>query len=169
MPFTNFDSRHFSEAEKTALNTAVAAVETALAPKLANLSPDERQQYGSVNEQNKLIINKVKDFRDSQPALSSPDVDWDEFLNDHDTRAFLQTTMQRLQSLIDGLANAKILHDWDNYQAALTDYDFAKYKVTTNAIGYQTKVAELAQFFTGGPTTPPAAKAKTTPEAPATE
>lgn len=169
MPFTNFDSRHFSEAEKTALNTAVAAVETALAPKLANLSPDERQQYGSVNEQNKLIINKVKDFRDSQPGLSSPDVDWVEFTNDHDTRAFLQTTMQRLQSLIDGLANAKILHDWDNYQAALTDYDFAKYKVTTNSIGYQTKVAELAQFFSGGTTTTPAAKAKTTPEAPATE
>lgn len=169
MPFTNFDSRHFSEAEKTALNTAVAAVETALAPKLANLSPDERQQYGSVNEQNKLIINKVKDFRDSQPGLSSPDVDWVEFTNDHDTRAFLQTTIQRLQSLIDGLSNAKILHDWDNYQAALTDYDFAKYKVTTNAIGYQTKVAELSQFFSGGTTTPPAAKTKTTPDAPATE
>ena len=151
MPFTNFDSRHFSAAEKTAVNTAVTSLETALTPKLANLSPEERLQYGSVNEQNKLIINKVKDFRDSQPALSSPDVDWVEFMNDHDTRAFLQTTMQRLQSLIDGLSNAKILHDWDNYQAALTDYDFAKYKVTTNATGYQTKVTELGQFFAGRP------------------
>ena len=151
MPFTNFDSRHFSAAEKTAVNTAVTSLETALTPKLANLSPEERLQYGSVNEQNKLIINKVKDFRDSQPALSSPDVDWVEFMNDHDTRAFLQTTMQRLQSLIDGLSNAKILHDWDNYQAALTDYDFAKYKVTTNATGYQTKVTELGQFFSCRP------------------
>lgn len=70
MPFTNFDSRHFSAAEKTAVNTAVTSLETALTPKLANLSPEERLQYGSVNEQNKLIINKVKDFRDSQPALS---------------------------------------------------------------------------------------------------
>lgn len=150
MPFTNFDSRHFTAAEKTAVNTAITSVENALTNKLANLSPEERQQYGSVNEQNKLIINKVKDFRDSQPALSSPDVDWTEFANDHDTRAFLQTTIQRLQSMIDGLANAKILHDWDNYQAALTDYDFAKYKASTQAVGYQTKVAELAQFFTGG-------------------
>jgi hypothetical protein len=138
MPFTNFDSRHFSATEKTAVNAALAALETALTPKLANLSADERQQYGSVNEQNKLIINKVKDFRDSQPNLSSPDVDWTEFLNDHDTRSYLQTSIQRLQSIIDGLANAKILHDWDNYQASLTDYDFAKYKVSTNATGYQT-------------------------------
>jgi hypothetical protein len=152
MPFTNFDSRHFTAAEKTAVNTALTSLETALQPKTANLSAEERQQYGSVNEQNKLIINKVKDFRDSQPALSSPDVDWTEFANDHDTRAYLQATIQRLQSLIDGMNNAKILHDWDNYQAALTDYDFAKYKISTNATGYQTKVNELAQFFAGRPT-----------------
>lgn len=150
MAFTNFDSRHFSAAEKTTINTAVTALETALTPKMANLSPEERQQYGSVNEHNKLIINKVKDFRDSQPALSSPDVDWTEFVNDFDTRSFLQTNMQRLQSLIDGLNNAKILHDWDNYQAALTDYDFAKYKSATQAVGYETKVTEIAQFFAGG-------------------
>ena len=152
MPFTNFDSRHFTAAEKTAVNTALTSLETALQPKTANLSAEERQQYGSVNEQNKLIINKVKDFRDSQPALSSPDVDWTELANDHDTRAYLQATIQRLQSLIDGMNNAKILHDWDNYQAALTDYDFAKYKISTNATGYQTKVNELAQFFAGRPT-----------------
>ena len=74
-------------------------------------------------------------------------------MNDYDTRAFIQATMQRLQSLIDGLNNAKILHDWDNYQASLTDYDYAKYKASTQAVGYQTKVSELAQFFTGGNTT----------------
>ena len=162
MPFTNFDSRHFSAAEKTTVNTALTTIETALISKLANLTPDERQQYGSVNEQNKLVINKVKDFRDSQPALSSPDVDWLEFTNDYDTRSFLQTSMQRLQSLIDGLNNAKILHDWDNYQASLTDYDYAKYKASTNATGYQTKVLELAQFFAGRPSGSGTAKTNAT-------
>ena len=150
MSFTNFDSRHFSAAEKTAVNTALASIELAVSTKLANLSPSERQQYGSVNEQNKLIINKVKTFNDTQPALSSPDVDWAEFNSDFDTREFLQTAVIRLQSLIDGLGNAKILHDYDNYQASLTDYDFAKYKASTSAVGFQTKVSELAQFFTGG-------------------
>lgn len=150
MPFTNFDSRHFTAAEKTSINTTVASLESSLSLKLANLTAQERQQYGSVNEQNKLIIQKVKDFRESQPNLCSPDVDWTEFLNDYDSRTFLQTTIQRLQSLIDGLNNAKILHDWDNYQAALTDYDFAKYKASTQAIGFETKVGEVGQFFTGG-------------------
>jgi hypothetical protein len=151
MSFTNFDSRHFSVSEKTAVNAALASIELAISTKLANLSATERQQYGSVNEQNKLIINKVKNFNDTQPALSSPDVDWAEFNSDFDTRDFLQTAIQRLQSLVDGLGNAKILHDYDNYQAALTDYDFAKYKASTNATGFQTKVAEIGQFFNSGP------------------
>ena len=151
MSFNNLDNRHFSATEKTAINTVLANLELAFADKLANLSAAERQQYGSVNEQNKLIINKVKSFHDAQPTLSSPDIDWAEFNNDFDSREYLQTAIQRLQSLIDGLGNAKILHDYDNYQAALTDYDFAKYKASTKAVGFQTKVAELSQFFSGRP------------------
>lgn len=152
MPFTNFDNRHFTAAEKTAVNTAITSLETALTNKLANLSPEERQQYGSVNETNKLFVNKVKDYRDAQPGMSSPDIDWPEFMNDHDTRAFIQATIQRMTSILEGLGGAKILHDWDNYQAALSDYDYAKYKNKTNTIGYEAKVYELGQFFTSGST-----------------
>ena len=67
MPFTNFDSRHFATTEKTAVNNAVTAIETALATKLANLTAEERQQYGSVNEQNKLFVNKAKEFMEQYP------------------------------------------------------------------------------------------------------
>jgi len=151
MSFTNFDNRHFDDTEKLAVNTALASLELAVSEKVANLSATERQQYGSVNEQNKLIINKVKGFNDSQSTLSSPDIVWSEFNDDFDTREFLQTAIQRLQSLMDGLGNAKILHDYDNYQAALTDYEYSKYKASTDATGFQTKVAEIAQFFNSGP------------------
>lgn len=147
MPFLNFDSRHFSAAEKTAIQEALAVLETALTPKLANLNPQERQQYGSVNEQNKGIINKVKDYRETQPNLSSPDVDWNEYLQDHDSRAFLQNQAERLTELVRGMENAKILHDWDNYQAALVDYSYTQYKNNSGATGYATKETELKQFF----------------------
>ncbi|MBK8443232.1 MAG: hypothetical protein IPL35_07360 [Sphingobacteriales bacterium] len=160
MPFNNFESRHFSAAEKTTINNAVAALETALTDKLANLNAEERGRLGSINEQNKLIVNKVRDYRLSQPTLSSPDVDWTEFLNDFDSRVFIQNLMMRLDGLLQSLENAKILHDWDNYQAALTDYDYAKYKVGTQALGYETKLEEIKQFFSrtgisGGNDTPP--------------
>jgi hypothetical protein len=93
----------------------------------------------------------VKDYHEAQPTLSSGDVDWTEFVNDYDSRAFLEANIHRLNGLIEGLVGAKILHDWDNYQAALTDYDYAKYKAGTNSVGYQTKVNEIGQFFAGRP------------------
>jgi hypothetical protein len=155
MPFENLNNVHYTAAEKTATTTALNALETALAAKFRNLSPDERKKYGSINEQNKLIVNKVLDYHNNQPNLSSADVDWIEFQNDFDSRAFIQATIARLQSVIDGLNNNKILHDFDNYQAALTDYGYSQYKAGTKAAGYETKVNEMAQFFnrTGATTT----------------
>lgn len=150
MPFNNMDSRHFSASEKAAVIAALTALETALAGKLANLSPEERQQYGSVNEQNKLIINKVKDYRDMQPGMSSPEVNWVEFMNDHDSRTFLQNAQQRMQVTMEGIIAAKTLHDWDNYQASMMDYNYSKYRMDSDAHGYEGKVNELKQFFTGG-------------------
>lgn len=154
------DSRHFSAAEKNAVIAALTALETALAGKIANLSPEERQQYGSVNEQNKLIINKVKDFRDMQPTMSSPEVNWVEFANDHDSRNFLQNTHQRIQVTLEGIIAAKILHDWDNFQASLMDYNYSKYRMNSDAPGYEGKVNELKQFFQGGTSPDPAQKSE---------
>src|SRR5258705_6245969 len=137
MPFENLNNNHYLPTEKTAVNTNLAALEASLSPRIKNLNAEERQKYGSINEQNKLIVNKVKDYRSSQPNLSSPDVDWVEFQSDFDSRDFLQATILRLQNLIDGLNNNKILHDFDNYQAALTDYDYSKYKAATKVPGFE--------------------------------
>ena len=153
MPFENLNNVHYSAAEKTAVGTALTALETALTAKLRNLSPEERKRYGSINEQNKLIVNKALEFRNNQPALSSPDVDWVEFQSDFDSRAFIQDSIARLQNLLNGLGNNKILHDFDNYQAALTDYGFSQYKAGTKAAGFENKVAEMSQFFNRAGTT----------------
>lgn len=147
MPLEDLNGVHYTAAEKTAIETSLTAIETTLGSKFRNLSPEERSKFGSVQEQNKLIINKVKDFRNSQPALSSPDVDWAEFQNDVDSRDFIQAAIARLESLAQSLNNNKITHDYDCYQAALTDYDYSKYKTGTKAAGFELKVNELSQFF----------------------
>ena len=100
-----------------------------------------------INEQNKLIVNKALAYRTNQPNLSSADVDWEEFQNDFDSRTFIEATITRLQAVLEGLNNNKILHDFDNYQAALTDYGYSQYKAGTKAAGFETKVTEMAQFF----------------------
>ncbi len=149
MPFNNFESRHFTAEEENQINEVLSGVENLLVGKMANLSPEERKQFGSIAEQNKLIVNKVKEYSEAEPALRSPDVDWEEFNKDFHSRAFLESVLRRLMSMHTGLNNAKILHDWDNYRASLLDYDFAKYKNSTSVAGYETKVTELKQFFAG--------------------
>jgi hypothetical protein len=167
MPFENLNSNHFSAAEKTATLAALENLENTLSPKYKNLSPDERKKYGSINEQNKLIVNKVLDYRNNAPALSSPDVDWVEFQADYDSRDFIQKTILRLQNILDSLDNNKILHDFDNYQASLTDYGFSQYKAGTKVAGFENKVSDISQFFSrAGTTTSEAPAAPSTTVAP---
>lgn len=147
MPFLNFETRHFSEAEKTTITDALQVLQTALFPKLAILTSEERQQYGSINEQNKLLVNKVNDYRKTNPELSSNEVDWEEFVRDYDSRSFLQSMVNSLTELGRGVDNAKILHDWDNYQASLIDYQYSVYRNDSGSSGFHTKVEEIKQFF----------------------
>lgn len=85
----NLNSTHLSAEQVESVNTALAALETALADKVSNLSGDERRRYGSISEQNKLFVNKVNDYASGQAALRSPDVDWDEFAKDFNSRTVL--------------------------------------------------------------------------------
>ncbi len=147
MGFNNLADRHLSEQEITEIRALLAQLESVLTAKLANLTPEERTQYGSINEQNKLVVNKVMDYHKADPALCSPDVDWTEFENDYRTRVFLEEAINKLDKLTDGLNSAKIMHDSDNYKAALVDYDYSKYKNNASVAGYKKKVKEIQQFF----------------------
>ena len=152
----NLIETQFTESEREIIRHLTEQLEAAVAGKLSALTEEERSRYGSVNEQNKLLVNKTRDFRQNQPALSSPDVDWDEFDSDYEARAFLESTAQRLSSIAYQMQSTKILHDYDNYQDTLSDYAYSQYKKGAGEAGYTEKVAELRQFFarTGIPKTP---------------
>ena len=147
MAITNLNNTQLTAAQLTEAQDALTQLETALQVINVNLSAEDRQKYGSINEQNKLFVNKVYDFNESQPTLSSPDVDWEEFNRDFTSRTNLEAIIARLDSLSTKLKNAKILHDYDNYQAALTDYAYTNYKAGTASPGFETKMNETKQFF----------------------
>ena len=147
MPLTNLNSAHLTEAQVTVAQNALTELENSLAIITVQLTPEDRQKYGSINEQNKLLVNKVKDFRQSNPNLSVSDVDWDEFDKDFASRNVFESLINRLNALLIKLQGAKILHDYDNYQAALDDYAYTTYRAATGADGYENKYNELKQFF----------------------
>lgn len=125
------------------INQLMAAFED----KLAALTEEERVKYGSINEQNKLLVNKVREYRQISPEMSTPDVDWTEFEADYQARAFLESRANKLKSLVYRMQSTKIMHDYDNYQDSLSDYAYAQFRKGAGEDGFTEKTAELRQFF----------------------
>lgn len=159
MPITNLNNTHLTAAQVTAATTALTGLETALAVITVNLSAADRKRYGSINEQNKLLVNKTMDYNNNQSGLRTPHVNWVEFVNDFTSRGNMESMIARLESLITRLKNAKVLYDYDNYQTALADYAYANFMAGTATPGYETKMNDMKQFFnrsaSADETTPP--------------
>ncbi|MCF8715979.1 hypothetical protein JM658_14170 [Joostella atrarenae] len=143
----NVITTKLSNADESKINSLVDQLEKLINGKLTALTEDERIKYGSINEQNKLLVNKVFDFNKRSPELSTKDVDWIEFKKDFESRSFLENTLERIKSVAYQMESTKTLHDYDNYQDALLDYSHAQYKKGAGANGYTEKVADLKQFF----------------------
>lgn len=148
MALTNLNNTHLPQATINDVNEFLTVIENALAIINTTLTAEDRQRYGSINEQNKLFVNKVFDFNNAQPSLSTTQVDWIEFNNDYNSRLNLEKIITRLENLTTKLKNAKTLHDFDNFQAALVDYAYTNFMAGTGAAGFETKQTELKQFFT---------------------
>lgn len=147
MAITNLNNVHLTGQEIDDVKNALTGLENALSRINITLTPEDRQKYGSINEQNKLFVNKVNDYLVNRPDLCTTQVDWVEFNNDFASRLVMEHISARLNILYLKIQNAKILHDYDNYQASLVDYGFTGFMAGTGAEGFETKLNDLKQFF----------------------
>ena len=147
MPLKDLIQNLVSPANLVTINAALGTIETTLAGKTVNLTPTERQQYGSINEQNKLLVNKVNDYHVAQPQFNAPQVVWTEFESDLAIRISYDQLINRLNSLLEQLIDTKTLHDNDNYQQSLTQYSYISYLSEQNVPGTTSIKEDLAQFF----------------------
>ena len=155
MPLKDLIQNLLTAADENIINKALDDIQNAIISKTVNLTPDERQKYGSINEQNKLLVNKVNDVHSSHPQFDSSKVNWAEFASDFAIRSTLEKIISRLKSIAEQLDDTKILHDNDNYQQALSQYGYISYLADQNEPGITTIKEELAQFFNrSNPTTP---------------
>jgi hypothetical protein len=147
MPLKDLLSSQLSLADIDNIDNAITIIESTVAGKMANLTPGERQKYGSINEQNKLMVKKVKDVHNSHPHFDSAKVNWAEFSADFAMRGLLEKIIIRLQSLVEQFGDTKILHDHDNYQQALDQYSYISYLATQNEPGITSVKEDIAKFF----------------------
>ncbi len=147
MPLKDLISSPLTATEFTAVNAALDTLMTTLSPKAVNLTAEERQKYGSIGEQNKLIVQKIELQSNTYPNFKSPQVNWTEFANDLAMRKNLEIIQSKLEVLSNLVQNTKILYDKDNYDAALVQYNFIKYLADTQTPGADQLYIELQQFF----------------------
>jgi hypothetical protein len=154
MPTNDLINSQLDPATLLSCVNQLVSVQSTLIPFGQNLTPEERQRYGSINEQNKLLVGKVRDFHNQQPNLASPDVNWTTFEQNWISRSGFEQLENICKGIIELCSDARILHDYSLFQNALVDYDYSKYKANSTQGGgsYSTKVEEIKQFFpnTGG-------------------
>ncbi|MCX8524348.1 hypothetical protein OF897_10550 [Chryseobacterium formosus] len=163
MAFDNLISLTFSENELTNIDQAIQAIEAVLQGKTINLTPDQRQQYGRIAEQNKLFVNKAKGYMEQYPQHVPGFLDKTEFDNDFSARQQIENRLQRLSSLTEQLSDTKVLLDHDNYHNAITFYRNVKFLSGENVPGTNVIYDDMKQFFSSSissssssTTTPPA-------------
>lgn len=147
MPLKDLIQNQLTAADIDNINKALDNIQTLIAGKMVNLTPDERQKYGSINVQNKLLVNKVNDVHNSHPQFDSAKVDWAEFTADFAIRNTMEKAISRLKTITEQLDDTKILHDNDNYQQALNQYSYISYLADQNEPGITTVKEDIAQFF----------------------
>ena len=117
----------FTDEEKQNLQTALETIAGIISSKAPNLSNDERRDYGSVAEQNKLKINKARTYMKQFPALVPAFLDTEEFERDYQARQDIGETLVAVENLQRELSDIKILLDYDNYQDVLAYYRSVRY------------------------------------------
>jgi hypothetical protein len=151
MPNSNLNNDHFSVYEMEVIDNAWRAIMEVFTRKTRNLSPEERSRYGSISEENKLIVQKVLEYNAVQPHLNCPDVDYTELKSDWADRMFLAGFLSRMVEATNIANNIRITHDYDAFQNSRIDYDYTKFKMNTNpGAGFESKYNDLLYFFKTG-------------------
>ena len=117
----------YTTEELTALETSLSEMESFATKNAPNLSAEDRQQFGSIHETNKLLVDKCKTLMEQNIQLIPGFVDKDEFQRDYDAREFIEKTILRLETVIRQLEDTKILLDYDNYQDSMAFYRSVRY------------------------------------------
>ena len=169
MPLDDLIKSHFTDSERATALDLIQQLRQLLQAKLQALSPEDRQRYGSIGEENKKFVNKVYDLIEEDSRDLPENFDLAEFLADGKDRRLLGAAMSELDSLLFEIRSTKILHDWDNYQLALAYYRYQQFRMSVNGPRAEGRVSQLSPFFEKAKAELEAAEAKKAEEEKKTE
>ena len=147
MALENLISIEFTQEELTNLDAHLDGIQQILAGKTVNISPEQRQQYGSIANQNKLVVDKAKNYMEQHPNWIPNFIDKAEFDKDYNARMQIEQRTQRLHNLAQQLTDTKTLLDHDNYTNSLSFYRMMRYLAGENEAGAKTVFQDMRTLF----------------------
>lgn len=138
-----------SQADVETINKALDMIQAAIAGKTITLTAEEQPQSGNSNGQNKLLVNRVNEIHNSHPHWDSVQVDWAAFEARVASSATLEKIIRRLQALTVQFDNTRLLHDNDNYQQALYQYQFICFLAEHKEPGVATILKDITRLLPG--------------------
>ena len=150
MALDNLISVSFTDEELTKISTAIEQINTILKGKAINLTPEDRRQYGSIADRNKLLVDKAKFYMEKAPHTVPKTIDKAEFDHDYAARGQVETPLRELTMVAETLRDTKTLLDYDNLQVAQAYYRYVKFLADQNEPGTTTIYQDLKQHYHGG-------------------
>ncbi len=147
MALDNLISLTLTAEEVQTINDAIASLNNVLKDKVVNLSPDERRQYGSIADRNKVLVDKCKDYMEQNPETIPPVLDKAEFDRDYAARKQLELPVRSLNRIIEKMQDTKTLLDHDNYHGAMAYYRYIKYLASQNEPGITSIYSDLKKHY----------------------
>lgn len=144
---SNVISFSLTTEEQKKITDAINEIRTVVNAKLPDLNGEYRRFYGSINEQNKLIVNKAREIKQLNPSLSPVEVDWVEFEKDYNARMFYEGVLLQFEGITSRIESAKMMHDYDNYNDSLTLYRYLDYQRKSDTPGAEASYNSLREFF----------------------
>ncbi len=147
MALDNLISVTLTDEEVQTISKAIASINQVLKGKVVNLTPQERSQYGSIADRNKILVDKCKQYMEQQPDTIPQVLDKAEFDKDYLARQQIEIPLKQLAGVIEKLKDTKTLLDHDNFHAAIAYYRYVKYLSSQNHPGISNVYKDLKQHY----------------------
>ncbi|WP_281987631.1 hypothetical protein [Aquimarina aggregata] len=154
MALENLISVTFTQDELNQLTQGIRIIREVLSGKTINLTAEQRSQYGRIANQNKLIVDKAKNYMEQYPDWIPRFLDKEEFDRDYTSRQQIESHVQQLENLSQQLVDTKTLLDHDNYTNSLSFYRMMRFLAKENEPGAKTVYNDMKVLFNKTSTTP---------------
>ena len=158
MAIDNKISLTITAAQKTAIETAIAALKTALLPIVINLTKEERQSLAKIGDKTLAFDGKCQTYMAARPELVPGFVDMAEVTLDRAGIAALLPCLRELAPLCEGLEDTVCLIFSDLYISDRAFFASVREAARRGVPGTDTIYDDLKARFPGrppGPPTPP--------------